>query len=53
MLGIGIGIIIATLLMSLAPPNKQFTDEQVELRARELGMEYTEEFKVISKDVEQ
>jgi len=27
------------------------TDEQVEMKARELGMEYREEFKVIDKDV--
>jgi hypothetical protein len=27
------------------------TNEQVEMRARELGMEYREEFKVINKDV--
>jgi hypothetical protein len=51
LLGIGIGIIFATLLMSAVKPSKQYTNEQVEMRARELGMEYSEEFKVINKDV--
>ena len=51
LLGIGIGIIFATVLMSVFSTSKQFSDEQVEMRARELGMKYTEEFKVINKDV--
>lgn len=51
--GIGIGIIFATLLMAAVNSTKKFTDEQVEMRARELGMKYTEEFKVINKDVKQ
>jgi hypothetical protein len=51
LLGIGIGIIVATLLMSATSSNIQFTDEQIEIRARELGMEFRDEFKVINKDV--
>jgi hypothetical protein len=37
--------------LSLANTSKTLTDEEVEMRARELGMEYREEFKVINKDV--
>jgi DNA-binding ferritin-like protein (Dps family) len=37
--------------MSAANSNRLKTQEQVEKRARELGMEYREEFKVINKDV--
>lgn len=53
LLGFGLGIIFATLLLSLFNTNKAMTDAQVEIRARELGMEYREEFKVLDKDVKE
>lgn len=51
MLGIGIGIIVATLLMSTLNNNKQYTDEQIIQKAKDLGMQFPEDFKVISKEV--
>lgn len=39
-------------MMSAVSYKKQYTDEQIVQKAKELGMEYPEEFKVISKDVE-
>lgn len=41
------------MLLSLVNTNKAMTDREVEMRARELGMEYKEEFKVIDKDVKE
>lgn len=42
--GLGIGIIIASLVLSLYNPSK-VSDAQVEKRAREMGMKYPDEIK--------
>jgi hypothetical protein len=51
LLGIGIGIVTATIFMSAVKFNANISDVEVEKRARGLGMEYPSEFKVINKDV--
>ncbi len=37
--------------MSTVNYNKKYSDAEIEKRAREMGMEYSQEFKVINKDV--
>lgn len=51
MLGIGIGLIVATLIMSGVKITTNISDTEIEKRARGLGMDYPSEFKVIDKDV--
>lgn len=46
MLGLGAGIIIATILMS-AVPKKQLSPMEIEVRARAMGMIYEDEIRAI------
>jgi hypothetical protein len=50
LLGIGIGIILATSVMLQAKIQYQMSKTQIEQKARSLGMQYPEEMKVINKD---
>ncbi|MBL4937974.1 hypothetical protein JK636_19880 [Clostridium sp. YIM B02515] len=51
LLGIGIGIIISTVIMSSVKFNNNISSTEIEKRAKALGMDYPSEFKVINKDV--
>ncbi|SFA75043.1 hypothetical protein [Clostridium frigidicarnis] len=48
--GIGIGIIIGTLFMISYKFSMTLNQEEIENKARNLGMDYPSEFKVINKD---
>lgn len=51
-LGIGIGIMIATITLMLSSYNKEVSKSNIEKKAREYGMHYDNECKVIfSEDV--
>lgn len=50
LIGIGIGIILATLIMTTVQVNHELSDAEIEKRARELGMKYESEMKVIFSD---
>lgn len=50
MLGLGIGIIIATFLLSGIKLNNKMNDKEIEIRARKMGMEYVKDEKVIPKE---
>lgn len=50
LIGIGIGILIATISMMGVKPNYNLSRYEVELKAREYGMEYKDEQKVIQKN---
>lgn len=45
--GIGIGILISVSLFIIFKPNTIMSDSQVEMRAREMGMNYPSEIKVL------
>jgi hypothetical protein len=47
LLGIGIGIIIGTIVMSGVKYNVKMTAAQIEEKARAMGMDYPDNFKVI------
>lgn len=47
LLGIGIGIIIGTTIMINAKIRVNLSQYQIEMKAREYGMEYKDEHKVI------
>lgn len=47
LLGIGIGIIIGTVFMTAVKFNVTMTDAAIEEKARGMGMDYPENFKVI------
>jgi uncharacterized membrane protein YciS (DUF1049 family) len=49
LIGIGIGMIIATLVMGGVKINLQMSNAEVEKKARGLGMDYPTEFKVLEK----
>ncbi|WP_057978179.1 hypothetical protein [Caloramator mitchellensis] len=44
LLGLGIGIVITAILMSFTT-TKNMTNQQIEIKARELGMKYPDEIK--------
>jgi hypothetical protein len=46
----GIGIILATLVMTTVQINHELSDAEIEKRARKLGMKYENEMKVIFSD---
>lgn len=48
MIGIGIGIVIATTAMAGAKVNYQLSKSQIEDKARSMGMMYPDEVKVIN-----
>ena len=48
LVGIGIGMIIATLIMTGVNINYSFSSSQIETKARALGMQYPQDFKVIN-----
>ena len=48
LVGIGIGMIIATLIMTGVNINYSFSSAQIESKARALGMQYPQDFKVIN-----
>ncbi|MDP4091319.1 MAG: hypothetical protein Q8930_18895 [Bacillota bacterium] len=50
-MGIGIGLIIAASIMAAFGSSRKYSDAEIEQRAREMGMEYSTDFKVINKDV--
>lgn len=50
LLGIGIGIILATSVMLQVKIQYQMSKNQIEQKARSLGMQYPEEMKVINND---
>jgi len=47
-MGIGIGMIIATLIMTGVNIDYSFSNAQIEVKARALGMQYPQDFKVIN-----
>lgn len=47
-MGIGIGLIIVSLIMILFP-NVFMSDYKIEKRARELGMKYPDELRVLEE----
>ncbi|MCY6354023.1 hypothetical protein [Clostridium sp. ZS2-4] len=49
LLGIGIGMIIGTTLMTNAKKRVELSQYQIEMKAREYGMEYKDEYKVIER----
>lgn len=51
LIGIGIGIILATFIMSGVKFQASLSKSQIEQKASGLGMRYPEDFKVINKDV--
>lgn len=52
LVGIGIGMVLSTIVMTGVKINYQMSKSQIEDKAREMGMEYPEEVKVINnKDV--
>lgn len=50
MLGLGLGLSIASLLLLLWPPERM-TDYQIEKKAREMGMVYKQEVLVFKDDL--
>lgn len=50
LVGIGIGMVIATLFMLRVKINVNLSRAQIEMRAREYGMEYKGEHKVIEDE---
>ena len=50
-MGIGIGMIVATLIMTGVNINYSLSNAQIEAKARVLGMQYPQDFKVINKGV--
>jgi hypothetical protein len=50
LLGIGIGILIATVVMSGVKLASNVNDAEIERRARGLGMDYPSEFRVIEEE---
>ena len=49
-MGIGIGIIIATLILLCSGTNKKMSDAEIEEAARGLGMHYEHECRVLFSD---
>lgn len=49
LLGIGIGILIGVFFTLGARIERTISDDKIEQRARELGMKYKEEMKVLEK----
>lgn len=48
LIGIGIGLILATIVLNGTNYNKQMTQTQIEEKARSYGMDYPSNFTVIS-----
>lgn len=48
LLGIGVGLLIATIIMSSVKLQINISNAEIERRARGLGMDYPNEFKVIN-----
>lgn len=49
LLGIGMGMIIGTTIMINAKIRVNLSQYQIEMKAREYGMEYKDEYKVIER----
>lgn len=50
LLGIGIGIILTTIILSTYKFKTNMSNAEIEKRARALGMDYPSEFKVMNKE---
>jgi len=48
--GIGIGILIAVVFTFAGKLNYELSDGQIEIKARQLGMEYPKDIKINIKD---
>jgi len=51
LIGIGIGMVTATIIMTGVQINVKLSRSQIEEKASGYGMRYPEDFKVINKDV--
>lgn len=49
LLGVGVGMIIGTTIMINAKIRVNLSQYQIEMKAREYGMEYKDEYKVIER----
>ena len=50
--GLGVGLVLASMLLTLTLPGKDISQEEVERKARELGMVYREEILVFNEEPE-
>ena len=50
--GLGVGLVLASMLLTLTLPGKEISQEEVERKARELGMVYREEILVFNEEPE-
>lgn len=52
LIGVGIGLILASSLMAISKKSVQYKDSIIEQKARDLGMIYPDEVTAIPKDKE-